>query len=439
MRFGGFSVSPAGRSDGAALVQSLRDVVEPGGSGSFQRSREFDYEDSYDYSRSERRTFVDPTMLQIYNQLLQMNLENYQRVVDAFVQGQHQLRNVFPGIYRGYVQAAEQLQANYTTLSDFVSATYDEASQRLAAGYGDLAQRVMQTLGLEGGGWGVAAPAAAEIARRFAQQRGATEQQMISAGLGNTTVRANLLNQARLAESQAYADLGAQLAGMAASYMAQMGMQRLAGEQELLQQRQAARERLGAAAQAAYQDLLSQAQQARMQTLGMQSQLWGAMGDILAGYQFANTAGQLMGEYSIAEQIATRTKRAESWSEAASLTRPLPLDFMMRMARLNRPGGGGASPGGVAFVRRGERSPDKWFDRPLVTQGGRGEGGSSEFDDIFGYAGLGVPLGGYGQTDQDRPRGMRPAQQQPPAQQQQPAPQQQQGTNQQRTNQSRGG
>ncbi len=194
-------------------------------------------------SRSDSTSFAVPEMMNVYNQLLGLNRDNYSRVLDVYSSGLNHLRDVFPDVYQGY---------------------------------GRLQDQVMDTLGVGGGGWGVAQPGANAIGEAFARAQGNTTQQMINAGLGNTTVRGSLQNQNALQAGRAYGELGAQLADRAAGYQAQIG---------------------------------SQAQAARMQHLAMQQQLYGQLGGQLAGYNFANTAGNILG---------TRASSSGSSSQSSS-------------------------------------------------------------------------------------------------------------------------
>lgn len=181
-------------------------------------------------------TRVLPELMGVYNQLLGLNQSRYQNVLGAYQNAQASLTSQLPGLYQGYDQ---------------------------------LAQQNRDILGLSGGGWGVAQPAATEIGRTFAGRLGAADQQMISSGLGNSTVRASLGNQIAREQANAYGALGAQLANQAAGYQTQIGLAR----------------------QNAYQGGLQ-----------MQNQLSAGMGNALAGMTFANTAGGLTGGYSTSNQ-----------------------------------------------------------------------------------------------------------------------------------------
>jgi hypothetical protein len=128
--------------------------------------------------------------MNVYNQTLGLNQQNYQNILGAYSGGQQNLSANLPAIYQGY---------------------------------GDLQKQIAGTLG-QGGDWGVATPGAQAIAREFAKTQGNTQQQLINSGLGNTTVLGNLSNQNTLMAGQAYGGLAAQLAQTYAGYQSQLGM-----------------------------------------------------------------------------------------------------------------------------------------------------------------------------------------------------------------------
>lgn len=180
---------------------------------------------------SSQSTQMVPGMMGAYDQLLKLNMGNYQNVLSAYNQGQANLSNRL---------------------------------NQIEPGYNRLGQQVMRTLGLGGGGWGVAAPAARDIQGTLQGELGRADQAAINSGLGNTTVRLNQRSQAASNAARAYGDLGAKLANTAAGYLSQIG---LAG------------------------------QQARMQGLGMQTGLYQHGMSTLGAYQFRNTAGDLTGHF----------------------------------------------------------------------------------------------------------------------------------------------
>lgn len=154
---------------------------------------------SYSITQSQSTPQIVPGMMDVYNQLVQINQQRYNNVLSAYQQGLGRLESQLGGIYGGYNQ---------------------------------LTNRVLGQLGLGGGGWGIAGPAATAIRQQQAQAAGQVQQRMIDAGLGNTTVQANLAQQNALYAQQAYASLGSQLAQTAAGYTSQIGLAGLAARQQ---------------------------------------------------------------------------------------------------------------------------------------------------------------------------------------------------------------
>lgn len=208
--FGGIGAAPLSAGAGGITPQSVR-----AGSGS-----------------TASASAVLPDMMNVYNQLLGLNMQNYNSMMGQYTQAQNNLSSGLAG---------------------------------LSGAYSNLYGGIRDTLGVGGGGWGVAQPGANAIEESFAQARGNITQGMINQGLGNSTVAAALQNQQALMSARAYGELGAQLANTAAGYAAQIGL-----------------------AQAnAYQ-----------QGLGMQAQLAGQHLGNMAQYRFQNTAGDLTGQFS---------------------------------------------------------------------------------------------------------------------------------------------
>lgn len=186
----------------------------------------------YGGSPGSSGTAVIPQEANYYEQLLKLNQQNYQNVQNAYGQGLVSIAAQLPGIEQGYT---------------------------------DIFQGAEQMLGIGGGGWGVAAPAAQAIAQQSAQQQGRTQQQLINAGLGNTSAVGALQNQNMLNTQQAYGGLGAQLAQTATGYGVQLGLAK---------------------------------QAAAMQGLQMQTGLTqSALGPL--GQQFGNTFGSISGGYGV--------------------------------------------------------------------------------------------------------------------------------------------
>src|SRR5262245_26189550 len=85
--------------------------------------------------------------------------------------------------------------------------------------------KLMRMMGVEGGGWGIATPAANKIGETMRAAQGKTQGQMISSGLGNSTILASMTNQNALMGSRAYSELGANLANYATGHLKDVRMQ----------------------------------------------------------------------------------------------------------------------------------------------------------------------------------------------------------------------
>lgn len=201
-------------------------------------------------------SYASATPFKSYTDTLAANQQNYENILGAYTKGQGALSAGLGNIY---------------------------------GGYGDVQKQVMNTLGVSGGGWGVAAPAAQEIADTFNRQQGQTDQQMINAGLGNTTVRGAMRNQNTLMAGRAYGNLGAQLAQTAAGYEAQLGTARLG---------------------------------AQMQGLGMQANMYGEQGRTLGGYHFPFVPPSTYGIGASAPHGVTPIMGSSR--SGPSITRPFP-------------------------------------------------------------------------------------------------------------------
>lgn len=256
---------------------------------------------------SQSSTAIVPGMLDVYNQLLRANQGVYRNVLNAYTNGINAVGQQLPGIVQGY---------------------------------GNLWGNVRDTLGLSGGGWGVAAPAARDIQRTYAQSTGALSQRLTSAGLGNTTVTAALQRGVDRDATDAYGRLGAQLAQLGAGYQSQFGQQALA---------------------------------ARMQGLGLQTGLSQSLGGTLGQFRYANTAGDLTGQYSSSNNMSRSTSTSQGTSAEAY-------------------GYGGGRGGGGGGSSSSGQSAFGLFGDPLANSFNNRVG----YSGAYGYGGFGVPYGAYG-------------------------------------------
>jgi hypothetical protein len=130
--------------------------------------------------------------------------------------------NPYAGILAGPAGLAQQYGQSYNN----ALAANQQNYQNIIGGYNTVMQNVGNTLG-QGGGWGVAAPAAQAIADVYANQSGGSFQNSISRGLGNTTAASAGQRAAGLDAQKAYAGLGSQLAQTYAGYEANLGQSEL--------------------------------------------------------------------------------------------------------------------------------------------------------------------------------------------------------------------
>lgn len=130
-----------------------------------------------------------------YNAALGMNQQNYNNIL------------------QGYQQTMQNQLAN---------------QKNIEQGYGGLYGQIANTLGQGGTPWGIAAPAAQAIADVNAQQQGAAQQNLVSSGLGGSTVLPNVEAGIGLQAQKAYGALGSNLAQTYAGYQSQLGLADLA-------------------------------------------------------------------------------------------------------------------------------------------------------------------------------------------------------------------
>jgi hypothetical protein len=149
---------------------------------------------------SQSNPVMNPGAGAYYDQQLALNLNNYNNIQGQYQEAQSNASNQLSSIYQGY---------------------------------GSLSQSVLNMLGVgKPGDWGVATPASQQIQRQYEQSQGQNQQSLINAGLGNSTLLSNVMNQGNLQAAQAYGNLGAQLAQTAAGYTSQIGLAGLQAQQQ---------------------------------------------------------------------------------------------------------------------------------------------------------------------------------------------------------------
>lgn len=155
---------------------------------------------SFASSSSSSAPVLNPGAQGMYQNLLNLNQQNYAGILNSYNQGQANLTGNLQSLY---------------------------------SGYGQLENSVMNTLGMgTNGGWGVAKPAADAIAGAYSQARGKNVQNMINSGLGNSTLLGQMQNQAASMAGQSYGQLGSQLAQTAAGYQTQINSARLQAQMQ---------------------------------------------------------------------------------------------------------------------------------------------------------------------------------------------------------------
>ncbi len=256
---------------------------------------------------------------------------------------------LLPGNVDAYNRQVQESEARYQNMLNAYTSGINNAgsaANAVAGGYRNVLSGVRNTLGLGGGGWGVAAPAARDIQAGTASTIGQTQQGLIGSGLGGTSVLGNLTNQAQYLGNQALAGLGSSLAQTYAGYQSQLG---------------------------------SAAQQALMQGAQMQASLFGQEGGSITGYRQPSIP-QLYGQASDSTSLA-------------------------RSASFNPPGYGGGGGGFAGFgqgaggMGYGGTSPGRGSYTPdpagIYGSGGGGGGGGGFGMQQVPYGG-GDPGGTYG-------------------------------------------
>lgn len=159
-----------------------------------------------------------------YNSALQQNQQTYQNVLGGYRDTIAQQRRETDPIVSGYGDLSKQVQGQYAGLQQSAAGLYTPlataAYNTLGGGalqnaYAQLYGGVMNQINSVGGAAGQA------ITDQYAAQRGQSNQNLVNAGLGNTTVRSAVDRGLTYDESKARVNLADQLAGTRASYMLQ--------------------------------------------------------------------------------------------------------------------------------------------------------------------------------------------------------------------------
>jgi len=157
-----------------------------------------------------------------YENYLGFHTDNYKNILDSYLG-----TSTTPGILNKIGDISQQIKGGY-----------DSLGQQTRGAYGDLSSQVL------GGLRGVGESNRQDIVSAAAAQRGSADQNLVSAGLGNTTVRQNAQRGINLDEQKALTSNNNQTAQLLANYQSQIGQQGLGqvsqiGQGGLAQQQQA--------------------------------------------------------------------------------------------------------------------------------------------------------------------------------------------------------
>jgi len=135
------------------------------------------------------------------------------------------LAGLGPAYQTGYANALALNQANYGN----ILAGYQQTLGNIGSGYDQLSSSVLQ--GIQG----TQAAQSQAIKDAYAKQSGSATQDLISRGLGNTTVQQGVQRGLTLDEQKAQTGLQNQFAQLQANYQAGLGQAGLAARQQLAQ------------------------------------------------------------------------------------------------------------------------------------------------------------------------------------------------------------
>jgi hypothetical protein len=134
----------------------------------------------------------------------------------------------YSSAYQNYLGAANSIYNSIIGAYNTQAAQNVGAENSTLAGYTTLGKDVMQTI------QGITASQSQAIADAYAQQTGATTQQMINSGLGNSTVLASQQQGNLLQEQKANVALANQQAQLEAGYQSQIGLAGLNAKQQFI-------------------------------------------------------------------------------------------------------------------------------------------------------------------------------------------------------------
>lgn len=136
----------------------------------------------------------------------------------------------YASAYNSALSTNQQLYNNI--LSGYTNTMNNQvnAENQVSQGYGTLYRNVLGAIK------GIGASESQSIADAYAQQQGQSQQQMINAGLGNSTVLQSQAQGNLLQEQKAQVALTNQTQGLTAGYMSQLGTEALQYQNQAIQQ-----------------------------------------------------------------------------------------------------------------------------------------------------------------------------------------------------------
>ncbi len=254
-----------------------------------------------------------------YNSALQQNQAQYQNILGGYQQTAGNQFAAQQPIQQGYQQLGGQVQ-NY--LGEMGNALNQQATnnQGISAGYGQLQQNVLGSI------QNITSSQQQAIANAYQQQSGQLSQNMINAGLGNTTVQGSMQGGLLQQEQLPLAALANQQAQLTAGYQSQLGLSNLGFANQANQQNTAQANLIGSN-QANYASQIGQAglgyaNMANMQNTQQANNQLGFMNSVNMAYPNAQSYGQLSSaQAALQAQQATQAQAQRNFQLGLGLSR----------------------------------------------------------------------------------------------------------------------
>lgn len=244
-----------------------------------------------------------------YNSAIAMNEANYGNILQGYQDVRANQGNAQDAIAGGYTDLYNQLQQS----QQGITGGYGEAlkglqggGMQLAQGYSGLNNAVL------GGIQGIGQSRARDIASSYQAQSGRLSNDLVSRGLGNSTVQSALQAGLAFNQERSQNDLAEQIAGLRAGYQSQLGLAGLGSQQQqLMAENQQRNLGLGYQNQAALQ-LANQGQQgldyrqrALMGDTALAQNQLGWMNSVNSPYPDAGMYANLAQMYGAQQQAGT--------------------------------------------------------------------------------------------------------------------------------------